>query len=66
MTSSGSAGHCLSSSCRVNKQKWQISIVTFNKWQSLYSRQYDSLLWLRCNKDSEDRKIVSTLWCDVC
>ena len=64
---SSSASNSSSSSCEiVKKQKRQISIATFNKWQSLYNREHDSLVWLRCDKDREDRTIVSTLWCDVC
>ena len=64
---STSASNSSSSSCKIlKKQKRQISIATFNKWQSLYNREHDSLLWLRCDKDREDRTIVSTLWCDVC
>ena len=63
---SSSASNSSSSSCEiVKKQKRQISIATFNKWQSFYSREHDSLVWLRCDKDREDRTIVSTHWCDV-
>ena len=59
---SSSASNSSSSSCEiVKKQKRQISIATFNKWQSLYSREHDSLVWLRCDKDQEDKSIVSTL-----
>ncbi len=43
-----------SSSSRVKKQKRHISIATFSKWQSLYNRDHNSLLWLRCDKDRDD------------
>ncbi len=55
-----------SSSSGVKKQKQQISIVTFSKWQSLYNRDHDSLLWLHCDKDRDNKTSVSTIWCYVC
>ena len=43
-----------------------MSVSTFEKWQREYDREYQSLLWLRCNKDGTNRSVVETLWCDVC
>ena len=61
---STSANNSSSSSCEIlKKQKRQISIATFNKWQSLYNREHDSLLWLRCDKDREDKDYC---FYDVC
>ena len=56
-----------SSSSTVSKRnKRQVSVATFEKWQRQYDSDYQSVLWLRCTKDDDDKSLVSTLWCDVC
>ena len=58
---------CSSSSSDANKkQKRQIFVPTFNRWQLQYNREHCTLLWLRCEKDADDRKMVSMMWCSVC
>ena len=54
--------------CRGDKKrnKREITYITFEKWQRLFNSEYQSLSWLRCNKDKGDKSIVSTLWCEVC
>ncbi len=48
------------------KRKCQITVTTFNKWQGQYNSLHKSLLWLRCDKDRTDRRLVSALWCCIC
>ena len=48
------------------KRKRQITVTTFNKWQGQYNSLHKSLLWLRCDKDRTDRRLVSALWCCIC
>ena len=61
-----SSGSSSSFSDSNKKHKRQITVSTFNKWQSQYNREHCSLLWLRCDKDQDDRTMVSTHWCDIC
>ena len=65
-TGSSSRLSSSSSSDAIKKQKRQMTVSTFNRWQSQYNREHCTLAWLRCDKDTEDRKMVSTLWCAVC
>ena len=46
------------------KQKRQITLTTFNKWQVQFDRDYNSLLWLRC--ETNNKSLVETLWCHSC
>ena len=39
--------------------------LRFFLWQSQYNREHCSLLWLRCDKDQDDRRMVSMLWCNI-
>ena len=55
-----------SDSSSTKRNKRQVSVATFEKWQRQYDSDYQSVLWLRCTKDDNDRSLVSTLWCDVC
>ena len=56
-----------SSSSTVSKRnKCQVNVATFEKWQRQDDSNYQSVLWLQCTKDDNDKSVVSTLWCDVC
>ena len=48
------------------KAKRQVSISTFEKWQRNYDREYQTLTWLKCNRDERCRDLVQSLWCSVC
>ena len=48
------------------RKKRQITYSTFEKWQRQFNIEYQSLSWLRCDKDKNDKSVVSTLWCEVC
>ena len=48
------------------RKKCQITYSTFEKWQRQFNIEYQSLSWLRCDKDKNDKSVVSTLWCEVC
>ena len=47
-------------------QKHQVTVATFEKWLRENDREYQTLHWLRCEKDPDDRSLVSTLWYVVC
>ena len=49
----------------VAKQR-QVTVSTFGKWQRVYDREHQTRMWLKCEKDSKNRSLVSTLWCHVC
>jgi len=58
---------CTSSSqSSAKKAKRQVGVSTFEKWQREFEREYQSLLWLRCDKDDVNRSLVATLYCEVC
>ena len=46
--------------------KRQVSKETFQKWQRTYEKEHQTLSWLRAEMDSENKFLVSTLWCVVC
>ena len=48
------------------KGKRQVTIATFQKWQTQFEREHATLSWLRCDRDSCDKSLVDCLWCDVC
>ena len=48
------------------KGKRQVTIATFQKWQTQFEREHATLSWLRCDRDSRDKSLVDCLWCDVC
>ena len=48
------------------KDRRQITVRTFEKWQGQYNTPHESLTWLRCDKDPNDRSLVSVLWCEPC
>lgn len=60
-----------SSSCSVasssSKQpRRQAKKETFLKWQRAYEKDHQSMAWLRADMDTQDKSLVSTLWCVVC
>jgi len=58
---------CTSSSqSSAKKAKRQVGVSTFEKWQREFEREYQSLLWLWCDKDEANRSLVATLYCEVC
>ena len=58
---------CTNSSQALAKNiKRQVGVSTFEKWQREFEREYQSLLWLRCDKDEVNRSLVATLYCEVC
>lgn len=48
------------------RSRRQVSKETFNKWKKLYELKYQTATWLRCTTDSQDKSLVSTLWCETC
>ena len=52
--------------CPEKKAKRRISMNTFEKWQRQFNREHETLSWLRCTKDKQNRSLVEFLWCEVC
>ena len=50
----------------VKHSKWQIPVMWFEKWQSAYDKEYQTLLWLKCDVDQDDKLSVDLLWCAIC
>ncbi len=48
------------------KAKRQVTVSTFEKWQRNYDREHQTLSWLRCDTDKEDKSGVALLWCSAC
>ena len=48
----------------LKKEKRQVTLATFNKWQLQFDRNYNSLSWLRC--ETNDNTLVEKLWCHAC
>ena len=48
------------------KAKRQVGVSMCKKWQREFDREYQSLLWLRCDKDEANRSLVATFYCKVC
>ena len=46
-------------------KKQQVTVSTFERWQKSMIKTSDSDV-VECEKDSENRSLVSTLWCHVC
>ena len=43
------------------KAKRQVTVATFNKWKSQFERKHETLLWLRCDEDVDDKTLVAVL-----
>ena len=63
---STSSGSSYESSQSEKKDRRQVTVRTFEKWQGQYNPAHESLTWLRCDKDPNDRSLVSVLWCEPC
>ena len=48
------------------KQKHQVTIATFKKWQTQLEREHQTLSWLRCDADTVSKELVDVLWCNAC
>ena len=60
------AASSISATTVSKKPKRQVTIVTFNKWKTQFEREHQTLSWLRCDPDGEDKERVATLWCQAC
>ena len=47
------------------KTRRSVSLATFSKWQRELNKEYESLVWLKCEKDSATGSVVA-LFCEVC
>ena len=64
MASKRSISSSASSSGSQPKQaKRQVSVATFQKWQSQQEKEHETLTWLRCDKQ---QIYVDSLWCETC
>ena len=52
-----------SSSSKSKKQKRQVSLATFRRWQTEKEKEYQTLSWLRCDKANQS---VELLRCASC
>ena len=57
---------CPSGSQTSEKKRHQVSASTIEKWQREFNRDYQSLLWLHCDKDVANWSLLATLYCEVC
>ena len=48
------------------KAKRQVAVSTFEKWQRNYDQEHETLTWLKCDTDKQDRGLVAVLWCSAC
>ena len=48
----------------LKKEKRQVTLAIFNKWQLQFDRDYNSLSSLRC--ETNDNAFVEKLWCHAC
>jgi len=55
-----------SSTASAKKNKRQISVSTFEKWQQKYDSEHQSLSWLKCEVDKTDKNLVALLYCSAC
>ena len=48
------------------KQKHQVTIATFKKWQTQLKREHQTLSWLHCDINTVNKELMDVLWCDAC
>ena len=48
------------------RKKRQITHGTFEKWQKQYNADYQTLTWLWCDTEKNDKSTVAALWCEIC
>ena len=67
-TSCATSDKCNSSSiCLQRNQKGKRKCLPSTNGDANYvNLEHKTLLWLRCDKDTTDKLLVSTLWCEVC
>jgi hypothetical protein len=56
-------GSTADSSSTVSSKRRKVTITTFNKQ---LERDHQTLSWLRCDVNKEDKMVVETLWCESC
>lgn len=44
----------------------QVTLKTFTRWLSQYEQDHQTSTWLRCDPDSDNKALVSCLWCELC
>ena len=47
------------------KAKRQLAVSPFEKWQHNYNKNHQSLTWLKCDVDTQNKNCVAVLWCSV-
>ena len=52
---SSSSASELSDVSKAKRSKHQISVTTFKKWQRNFDQDHQTLMWLNCDKDKNDR-----------
>ena len=53
------AGTSSSDTAPEKKAKRQVTISTFEKWQRNYNREHQTLTWLRCDKEKQDKSLMA-------
>ena len=48
------------------KAKRQVTVATVNKWKSQFEREHETLLWLGCDEDADNKFLIAVLWCQAC
>ena len=48
------------------KAKHQVTVSTFEKWQRNFDQEHQTLTWLKCDRDKQDKNLVALLWCSSC
>ncbi len=48
------------------KAKRQVTVSTLEKWQRNLDHEHQTLTWLKCDTDKQDKNLVSLLWCSAC
>ena len=59
-----SGSSCSESEKKADKR--QVTVNTFQTWQGHHNASFETLSWLRCDKDTTDKTLVALLHCDVC
>ena len=64
--SSRKRGSGTSASASHKQPKRQVKNETFLKWQRAHEKEHQSMAWLRADMDTQEKSLVSTLWCVAC
>ncbi len=65
LTKKDAQQHRLPNQNEADKDKHTLYMNTFYKWQRTYKKEHESLSWLCCDVNSDDKTLVSKLWCAV-